>query len=96
MYLGSGFGSSFEDVTAEEALLTFEEALLTFEEALLIFEELLFEGLKIPVMAPSKPFTEKIGILFAEELSPPDKEEETSAEVCCEELFCVTVELDCR
>ena len=89
MYLGSGFGSSFEDVTAEEALLTFEEVLL-------IFEELLFEGLKIPVMAPSKPFTEKIGILFAEELSPPDKEEETSAEVCCEELFCVTVELDCR
>ena len=74
MYLGSGFGSSFEDVTAEEALLTFEEALL-------IFEELLFEGLKIPVMAPSKPFTEKIGILFAEEFSPPDTAEETSAEV---------------
>ena len=74
VYLGSGFGSSFEDVTAEEALLTFEEVLL-------IFEELLFEGLKIPVMAPSKPFTEKIGILFAEELSPPDTVEETSVEV---------------
>lgn len=88
VYLGSGFGSSFEDV-AEEALLTFEEVLLTFEEVL-------FEGLKIPVMAPRRPFIEKIGILLSEELSPPERVEETSAEVCCEELFCVTVELDCK
>ena len=78
VYLGSGFGSSFEDVTAEEALLTFEEVT---EEELLTFEEVLFEGLKIPVMAPRRPFIEKIGILFSEELSPPDTVEETSVEV---------------